>query len=52
MIKVIVIAGATGVGKTELSIKLAKMFNGEIVMYDVKMFVKTYKQHKKYKQNI
>lgn len=40
MIKVIVIAGATGVGKTELSIKLAKMFNGEIVNADASQFHK------------
>lgn len=38
MMKVIVIAGATGVGKTELSIKLAKMFNGEIVNADASQF--------------
>ena len=40
MIKVIVIAGATGVGKTELSIKLAKMFNGEIINADASQFRK------------
>ncbi len=38
MIKVIVIAGATGVGKTDLSIKLAKRFNGEIVNADASQF--------------
>lgn len=38
MIKVIVVAGATGVGKTDLSIKLAKRFNGEIVNADASQF--------------
>lgn len=40
MIKVIVIAGATGVGKTDLSIKLAKKFNAEIVNADASQFRK------------
>ncbi len=34
MIKIIVIVGPTGVGKTKLSIKLAKEFNGEIINGD------------------
>ncbi len=34
MKKVIVIAGPTGVGKTKLSIELAKKFNGEIINAD------------------
>lgn len=38
MIKVIVIAGATAVGKTDLSIKLAKEYNGEIVNADASQF--------------
>ena len=32
--KMIVIAGPTGVGKTSLSLKLAKTFNGEIINGD------------------
>ena len=40
MIKVLVIAGATGVGKTDLSIKLAKRFNGEIINADASQFKK------------
>lgn len=38
MKKVIVIAGATAVGKTDLSIKLAKKFNGEIINADASSF--------------
>ena len=34
MKKVIVIAGPTGVGKTKLSIELAKYYNGEIINAD------------------
>ncbi|MGL5051511.1 MAG: tRNA (adenosine(37)-N6)-dimethylallyltransferase MiaA, partial [Fusobacteriaceae bacterium] len=34
MLKAIVIAGPTGVGKTSLSIKLAKRLNGEIISGD------------------
>ena len=34
MNKVIVIVGPTGVGKTKLSIELAKRFNGEIINAD------------------
>jgi tRNA dimethylallyltransferase len=33
-IKVLVILGATGVGKTKLSIFLARKFNGEIISAD------------------
>lgn len=32
--KIIIIAGSTGVGKTELSINLAKKYNGEIISAD------------------
>jgi tRNA dimethylallyltransferase len=34
MIKVLVIAGVTGVGKSEFGVKLAKLFNGEIISGD------------------
>jgi len=34
MKKVLVIAGATASGKTALSLKLAKQFNGEIISGD------------------
>ena len=34
MNKVILIAGPTGVGKTSLSVALAKQFNGEIISGD------------------
>lgn len=34
MIKILVITGPTGVGKTKLGIKLAKRFNGEIISAD------------------
>ena len=34
MDKVLIICGPTGVGKTKLSIKLAKYFNGEIINVD------------------
>ena len=32
--KLLIIAGPTGVGKTELSIKLAKLLNGEVISAD------------------
>ena len=32
--KILVLAGPTGVGKTELSINLAKRLNGEIISAD------------------
>lgn len=38
MKKVIVIVGATAVGKTDLSIKLAKYFNGEVINADSSSF--------------
>ncbi len=38
--KVIVIAGATATGKTELGIKLAKMLNGEVISADSMMVYK------------
>ncbi len=38
MNKVIVIAGATGVGKTKLSIELSKKYNGEIINADASQF--------------
>lgn len=34
MNKIVIIAGPTGIGKTELSLKLAEMLNGEIVSAD------------------
>ena len=33
-INLVVLAGPTGVGKTDLSIELAKRFNGEVVSAD------------------
>lgn len=41
--KLIVIAGATGIGKTKLSIKLAKDFNTEIISCDSRQFYKEMK---------
>jgi len=38
--KVVVITGPTGVGKTELSLKLCKLFNGEIINADASQFKK------------
>lgn len=38
MIKVVVICGATAVGKTKLSVELAKCFNAEIVNADASQF--------------
>ena len=35
MQKIIVITGPTGVGKTKLSIELAKRLNGEIINADI-----------------
>ena len=40
MEKVIVITGPTGVGKTELSLKIASMYNGEIINADASQFKK------------
>ena len=40
MEKVVVITGPTGVGKTKLSIEIAKMFNGEIINSDASQFRK------------
>ncbi|AMD95961.1 tRNA (adenosine(37)-N6)-dimethylallyltransferase MiaA [Leptotrichia sp. oral taxon 847] len=40
MLKGIVIAGPTGVGKTDLSIKLAKKINGEIISADASQIYK------------
>lgn len=39
-LKVIALCGPTGVGKTELSIKLAKKFKGEIINFDSQQFYK------------
>lgn len=36
--KVIVITGPTGVGKTEISLKLCEMFNGEVINADASQF--------------
>ena len=38
MNKIIVIIGPTGVGKTKLSIELAKKLNGEIINYLLKVY--------------
>ena len=38
--KVIVITGPTGVGKTEISLKLCEMFNGEVINSDASQFKK------------
>jgi len=40
MKKVIVITGPTGVGKTDLSLEIAKIFNGEIINADASQFKK------------
>ncbi|MBT8489561.1 MAG: tRNA (adenosine(37)-N6)-dimethylallyltransferase MiaA, partial [Deltaproteobacteria bacterium] len=32
--RLIIIVGPTGVGKTEMAIKLARLFNGEIISAD------------------
>ena len=40
MNKIIVIAGPTGVGKTKLSIELAKKLDGEIINADSMQFYK------------
>ena len=40
MNKIIVIAGPTGVGKTKLSVTLAKKINGEIINADSMQFYK------------
>ena len=37
--KILVLAGPTAVGKTELSIRLAKALNGEIVSTDIKAWI-------------
>lgn len=57
MEKVIVIVGPTGVGKTSLSVEIAKQFNGEIISGDAyqvykKMDVGTAKVTKEETQNI
>ena len=40
MKKVIVITGPTGIGKTELSLKIAALYNGEIINADASQFKK------------
>ena len=40
MKKIIVITGPTGVGKTKLSIELAKIYNGEIINADAMQIYK------------
>ena len=38
--KVIVITGPTGVGKTDISLKLCELYNGEVINCDASQFKK------------